>query len=78
MGITGMISTQSPGKNGKVWMFVEELGGGLVRIRAHNRECAHVIGPGPFCGDCVVRQLTISSRFVTAPQFASKRTPSRS
>src|SRR5439155_15844004 len=30
-------------ENGKVRMPVEELGSGLMRIRAHNRECAHVI-----------------------------------
>jgi hypothetical protein len=30
-------------ENGKVRMLVEELGSGLMRIRAHNRECAHVI-----------------------------------
>src|ERR1700688_889853 len=28
---------------GKVRMLVEEPGGGIVRIRAYNRECAHVI-----------------------------------
>src|ERR1700741_3726203 len=30
-------------ENGKVRMPVEELGSGLMRIRVHNRECAHVI-----------------------------------
>src|SRR5450631_1883108 len=30
-------------ENGKVRMIVEELSGGLVRIRAHNRKSAHVI-----------------------------------
>ena len=43
MRSTGMISTESPGENGKVGMSVEELGSGLMRIRAHNRGCAHVI-----------------------------------
>src|ERR1035438_4520830 len=30
-------------ENGKVRMLVKELGGGLVRIREHNRESTHVI-----------------------------------
>src|SRR5882672_5236824 len=30
-------------ENGKEWMLVEELGGGLVRISAHNRERAQAI-----------------------------------
>src|SRR6202521_1614351 len=30
-------------ENGKVRMLLEEFGGGLVRVRSHNRKSAHVI-----------------------------------
>src|SRR5664279_2699004 len=41
-------------ENRKVRMVVEELGGGFVRIRTHNRECAHFIA---YIVDSTLRDL---------------------
>src|SRR5664279_556569 len=55
-------------ENGKVRMIVEELGGGLVRIRAHNCESAHFIA---YIVDSTLRDLPVSYTHLRAHETDS-------